>query len=631
MSAAAPAPQATPTPTATGTTPTDPTAVLAELFRAGDLAREYPRVRDLLAELPDDQLERAGRLLDRVGADAVLAAHPDTPLVPVVVTGHGTVAPLVPLLTAQLARHGLLLRARVGDFGGYLDELAGADGTELVLALLDPQLVFDQVPLPWQPEDVARTFAAKIDLIERLLTDSTAPVVLNTIALPRTFPAQLVDHRSRATLGAVWREANARLLRLPQRHPSVVVLDLDPWAADGIGVRDARLSVYARAHLSPALLHAYARDVAHLARARTGGTRKVLALDLDDTVWGGVLGEVGPDGVQVAETHRGEAFRAFQRVVKQLGAQGVLVAAVSKNDPGPVRTTLRDHPGMTLREDDFVRVVANWRPKHENLRDLAADLNVGLDSVVFVDDNPFERGLVRRELPSVAVVAVHDDPAGHVERLLADGWFDTLALTAEDRERPQRYREDGERRDFLHSFDSLRDYLAELGVRVRLSVPTAADVPRVSQLTLRTNQFNLTTRRLSPDEVAALLDDPAGTVLAVRSGDRFGDNGLVGAVFLRRAEDVLHIDNFLLSCRVFSRGVETATLAEVLRHARDTGVAAVTAEYRPTARNAKVAEFYPRNGFVRLDGSRFRHDLTDIPPPPEHVELTGSWPPGGQP
>nr|AIS85751.1 FkbH like protein [Verrucosispora sp. MS100047] len=615
-------------PSATGS---DATAELSELYRSGRLPTEFPRLRALLAELPDTELHRAGRLLERVGPDAVRAAHPDVPVVPITVSGYGTVAPLVPLLTVELARHGLLLDPRLGDFGGYLDALAAPDDSSLLLTLLDAQVVFDQVPTPWRPEDVAHTFTAKIDLIEGLLARSTAPVVLNTIPLPRIFPAQLIDHRSRALLGAVWREANARLLRLSQDHPTVVVVDLDPWAATGLAVRDARLSVYAKAHLTPPLLHAYAREVAHLARARAGAARKVLALDLDETVWGGVVGEVGPLAVEVADSHRGEAFREFQRVVRQLGSQGVLVAAVSKNDPEPVREALRAHPGMTLREDDFVRVVANWRPKHENLRTLTEDLNLGLDSVVFVDDSPFEQGLVRRELPEVAVVAVDDEPADHVGRLLADGWFDTVTLTAEDRQRPGLYRAEVERRDFLHSFDSLRDYLAELKVRVDLAVADETDVPRVSQLTLRTNQFNLTTRRLAPADVLALLRHPAATVLTVRCADRFGEIGLVGAVVLRHDDDVLHVDNFVLSCRAFSRGVETATLAEILRHARGSSASAVTAEYLPSRRNAKVADFYPRNGFTRLDATHFRHDLTDMPRPPEYVQLTGSWPPGGTP
>ena len=477
MSAAAPAPQATPTPTATGTTPTDPTAVLAELFRAGDLARE-DQVRDLLAELPDDQLERAGRLLDRVGADAVLAAHPDTPLVPVVVTGHGTVAPLVPLLTAQLARHGLLLRARVGDFGGYLDELAGADGTELVLALLDPQLVFDQVPLPWQPEDVARTFAAKIDLIERLRP--TRP--RRWCSTPSRCPAPSPPNWSTTGPG----RHSARCGGRPTPgccgcRSATIGGGAGPRSVGGGRDRGPRRPAE-RVRPRPPVPRAAARlrpRVGHLARGPYGRHQKVLALDLDDTVWGGVLGEVGPDGMQVAETYRGEAFRAFQRVVKQLGAQGVLVAAVSKNDPGPVRTTLRDHPDMTLREDDFVRVVANWRPKHENLRDLAADLNVGLGQLWCSSTTTRSNGAwSAANCPSVAVVAVHDEPARSRRAAAARR---VVRHARADRRgpgpRPQRYREDGERRDFLHTFDSLRDYLARTGLGCGVGPPLRPTCP----------------------------------------------------------------------------------------------------------------------------------------------------------
>ena len=606
---------------------------LLALHRAGALVEQYPRVRSLLRGLSPADLDRAGRLLSRLQPADVVAAHPGTPVVRTLVAGHGTLGPLLPALTAEFARHGLVLDARLGDFDGYRAELAdpATAALDLVVVLLDAAAVFDLVPVPWRPADVADVFAAQLALLERLVEGFTsagpATLVLSTVPLPRQYPAQLLDHRSRAELGRVWRAANTRLLELAERHPSVVVVDLDPLVAEGVPVTDPRMGVYAKAHLSTELLRGYAREVGHLAKARAGRGRKVLALDLDETVWGGVLGEIGAEGVEVADTFRGEAFRAFQRVVKQLGAQGVLLAAVSKNDADAVASALAGNDRMTLREDDFVRVVANWRPKHDNIAELAADLNVGLDSVVFVDDNPFERGLVERELPDVEVVAVDDEAALHVARLLRDGWFDALALTDEDRARPRRYREDLERKDFLDSFDSLHDYLAGLGVRVDIAEAAEADHARISQITLRTNQFNLTTRRLAPPEVAAW----PGTVLAIRSADRFGDNGLVGAVFLRRDGDTVHIDNFLLSCRVFSRGVETAALATVLRRASAAGAAAVTAAYRPSAKNGKVADFYPRNGFAATGDGGFRHDLTDLPAPPDHVELTGAFTTEGTP
>ncbi|HEY3478396.1 MAG TPA: HAD-IIIC family phosphatase, partial [Streptomyces sp.] len=344
------------------------------------------------------------------------------------------------------------------------------------------------------------------------------------------------------------------------------------------------------------------------------------------TLWGGVLGEDGAEGIEIGEGYRGEAFTAFQRVVRQLGSQGVLLAAVSKNDAEPVRKVLDDHPAMTLRSGDFVRVTANWRPKHENLRELADALNLSVASLVFADDSPYERGLVRRELPEVAVLDLDGEPALHIGKLLADDWFAVRELTAEDRSRGAQYREEAARGDFLQTFDSLDDYLRELDVTVRLSRARESDVPRLSQLTLRTNQFNCTTWRLQPAEVAAMAADPALLVLPVHAADRFGSNGMIGAVFGRRDGAALHLDNFVLSCRVFSRGIEHACLAAVLRHARATGATEVLATYRRSPKNSLVKEFYPRYGFALVadDGTTasFRHDLRDIVPPPPHVRLT---------
>jgi FkbH-like protein len=304
----------------------------------------------------------------------------------------------------------------------------------------------------------------------------------------------------------------------------------------------------------------------------------------------------------------------------------VLLAAVSKNDLEPVRAALRDHPRMTLHEEDFVRVIANWRPKHDNLAELAEDLNVGADSFVFADDSPFECGLVRQQLPDVTVLRLDNEPALHVSKLLRDGWFDVRQLTATDQTRASKYRDELVRKDFLHTFDSLDDYLRELDIRVRLAIVNEPEIPRVSQLTLRTNQFNLTTRRLQQADVRGLVADPAWWVLAIHSGDRFGENGLVGVVLARRDGAAVHLDSFVLSCRVFSRGIEHTCLASVLRHARDTGADEVFGSYRPTAKNGAVKDFYPRYGFVPFADDdatiTFRHDLVDIIAPPEHVHLT---------
>jgi FkbH-like protein len=223
-------------------------------------------------------------------------------------------------------------------------------------------------------------------------------------------------------------------------------------------------------------------------------------------------------------------------------------------------------------------------------------------------------------------VPLDDEPARHIDALLRDGWFDTGELTTEDRSRTAKYRAELARKDFLDDFDSLADYLRELRITVLLSRAGDPDVPRLSQLSLRTNQFNLTTLRLQPPQVSDLIADPSALVLAVRASDRFGDQGLVGAVFAHRTGDALHIDNFLLSCRVFARGIEQTCLSAVLRHARATGAVEVFGGYRATAKNRKVKDFYPRYGFTTLtdDGATttFVHDLADLPDVPVHINLT---------
>ncbi|WP_037607977.1 HAD-IIIC family phosphatase [Streptacidiphilus rugosus] len=623
--------------------PAAPMDRLRELNAAGRLAADFPALPSLLAELASGEngaadLARAGQFLARLDPEQILAEHPGTTTVSVAVAGHSTVGPIAGPLTAELARHGFALRLALGDFDGYLRELQDtgshlyAAGLDLALVVLDAEAVFDELPPVWRVEDLEQAAAAKLaqltTLVERFVAhEGGATLVLNTLPLHRHHTHQLVDLRSRAVLGAAWREFNAGLLRLATTHERLVVVDLDPLVAHGGPLNEPRMASYAKANLGEELLGRYAREIGHLARTLKGRAKKVLVVDLDNTMWDGVLGDDGADGIAAATTFRGEAFGNFQKVVKQIGSQGVLLAVCSKNDLEPVLEVLRTHPDMQLRDTDFVRVNANWNPKDGNLRDIADRLNLGVDSFVFVDDSPFETGLVASSLPEVAVVRLDEEPALHIERLLADGWFDVRELTAEDRERAALYRVESDRQDLLDSSGSMEEYLDKLGVRVQVSAVGDGDLARVAQLTLRTNQFNLTTERLQPAEVRARIDDPEHLVVSVRSGDRFGDNGVVGALFAHREGERLHIDNMILSCRVFARGIEQSTVAAVLAHARDhLGVTEATAAYRPTKKNHRVKDFWPTLGFEQTSATDegelgFTHALADLPEAPAYVQL----------
>ncbi|SEK59271.1 HAD-IIIC family phosphatase [Streptacidiphilus jiangxiensis] len=616
---------------------------LRALNTEGRLAAEFPSLPSLLAEVAAGEsgtadLARAGQFLARVAPDDILAAHPDTTVVSVAVAGHSTVGPVAGPLTAELARHGFALRLSLGDFDGYLRELQDPEshlhtaGTDLALVILDAQAVFDELPPVWRVEDLERAATGKLAqlavLVERFAArEGAGTLVLNTLPLHRHHTHQLVDLKSRAALGVAWREFNAGLLKLAARHERVVVVDLDPLVAQGGSLNEPRMASYAKANLGEELLARYAREIGHLARTLKGRSKKVLVVDLDNTMWDGILGDDGADGIAAATTFRGEAFGNFQKIVRQIGSQGVLLAISSKNDQEPVLEVLRTHPDMQLRDTDFVRINANWNPKDANLRDIADRLNLGIDSFVFVDDSPFETGLVASSLPEVAVVRLDEEPALHIDKLLADGWFDVRELTAEDRERGALYRVEADRQDLLDSSGSMEEYLDKLGVKVQVAVVGDGDLARVAQLTLRTNQFNLTTERLQPAEVRARLDDPAHLVLSVRSGDRFGDNGVVGALFAHREGERLHIDNLILSCRVFARGIEQTTVASLLAHARDgLGVTEVTAAYRPTKKNHRVKDFWPSLGFEQTSETEegelgFTHSLAALPEVPTYVHL----------
>ncbi|HEX9337360.1 MAG TPA: HAD-IIIC family phosphatase, partial [Pseudonocardiaceae bacterium] len=532
--------------------------LLREHAREGTLAARYGEVPALLHEADQDTLRRCGAVLARLDPADVAAACPDLPVVTVAVTGSTTLGPLAAPLHAELARHGFVPRVAIGGYGQYQMELRDPanplfdHSPDLTLCVLDADEVFHRLATPWTVDDVVAALDELAADVTRLAgVDRPGLLVLNTVPLVRRWAAQIVDHRSKALLGIAWREFNAGLLRLATERAGIVVLDSEPLLAQIGPLSDARLARYAGARLGDEYLAGYAREIGHLARAIRGRTSKCLVLDLDGTMWGGTLAEDGIEGIQVADGPHGEAHHAFQLAAKQLGSQGPLLAVCSKNYAVPVHKALTELPELGVRESDLVGVVANWLPKADNMVQLAAQLNIGVDSFVFVDDSPSERGMVRAALPRVPTIAVDaTEPAWHVHRLLADGWFTTMEITDEDRARGERYRTERQRLEFQERTESVGEYLAGLATTIELRRPAPADIGRVAQLTQRTNQFNLATVRLDAAAVQRLVAGPDTDVFLLRCADRFGSHGTVGAVFTRWLGPTLMIDNFVMSCRV---------------------------------------------------------------------------------
>jgi FkbH-like protein len=365
---------------------------------------------------------------------------------------------------------------------------------------------------------------------------------------------------------------------------------------------DVRLWHEAKQLVAPSFIPELARNTAAVVGGILGRTRKCLVLDLDNTLWGGVVGDAGVDGIELGEgTGVGEAFKTFQTHLKAVKNRGVLLAVCSKNEERHALGPFEEHPEMVLKRQDFVAFKANWDPKSDNLRAIAKELNIGVDSLVFVDDNPAEREEVRQALPEVLVPELPADPTEYPRILDAARCFEVPAITAEDRQRSEMYRGQRQLNELAASTRDLSDFLASLEMEAVVKPFDAVSLPRITQLINKTNQFNLTTLRLTGAEVEELMTNPFAFTRTVRLADRFGDHGLISVLFGNVETDTLTLHGWLMSCRVLKRGVEHLLLNELVSAAKALGVSRIVGTYVPTHRNSLVEHHYRDLGFSLLN------------------------------
>lgn len=427
---------------------------------------------------------------------------------------------------------------------------------------------------------------------------SRAEIILFNHPLPGDF--DLGTFRTR-TLASDWSFRKTVNLELGLRAPSFVhICDLEFLVArrGALDSRDLRRWFESKQPGSPALLVDIARELAHLGASLRRPPKKVLVLDLDNTLWGGVVGDDGLDGIELGATSaRGEAFRAFQSYLATLKRRGVLLAVCSKNDRERAVEVFEKHPETVLRMDDFAAFKANWNPKSDNIREMAVELNLGLDSFVFVDDNLAEVEIVRQFAPEVETIHLGPDPSEYAAQVADCRWFEPRSITQEDLERSSQYRADLERRALLSSVADMDAYLASLNMIGIVKAFCREDIPRITQLVNKSNQFNLTSRRRTEAEISAMLDGGRFHGFAMRLSDRFGDHGLICVVICELILDVLEVDTWVMSCRVLKRQVEEEIVNAMMRLAFTVGAARVRGRYLPTPKNSMVRDLYTRMGF----------------------------------
>ena len=403
----------------------------------------------------------------------------------------------------------------------------------------------------------------------------------------------------RDSLGAAVAAVNAGLVEAARGESHVLFCDVDHIAAEIGRSAWADEALWSLAKLPCRLDHLpqLAQALVGSVLAAEGKMVKCLALDLDNTLWGGVIGDDGLAGIALGEFDEGEAFVAFQHFLKDLKNRGIILAVVSKNDMANALLPFREHPHMVLREEDIAVFIANWDNKADNIRQLQAKLQIGFDAIAFIDDNPFERDLVRQFLPDVVVPEMPEDPALFIRALTAEQLFETASYSEADRDRPEQYRVEAQRERAKDEFTNLNDYLKSLGMRIAVERFTPFQVPRIVQLMQRSNQFNLTTQRPGAGAVEALMRDAQYLPLTVTLSDKFGDYGLISVVILRFASSEIEIESYLMSCRVLKRGVEDFVMNEIVKLAAARGARRVVGKYLRTAKNGMVEKFYENFGF----------------------------------
>jgi FkbH-like protein len=589
----------------------------------------YERVVALASAGHDEPaLRRLARLSSAIQA---AGAPPQFTKVRVGLIGDGTLSLCCPAITGTALRYGLIAEVVEGGYNSALQEALDRSSAihaaklDFAVVASDRRVLGLDVAAPDATAAAERVGAAfqRLEAIVANLRQSVASgFLIQTVVPPLEGLFGSLDRLEPTSSFAMVASLNRRIAEWASKG-EVGLIDIARLAS-AVGLEaweDAGHWHAAKLSFSPEAIPLYADVIARTIAAVRGRSRKCLVLDLDNTLWGGVVGDDGVAGLELGQGSAvGEAHIAIQRMALELRSRGVVLAVCSKNEEDAARAPFREHPDMVLREEHIAVFQANWTDKAANLRAIAETLNIGVDSLVFLDDNPAERLQVRRELPLVAVPEVGDDPSRYPRLIGAAGYFEAVAFSAEDRERAAYYQANAQRAAALSATGDLDTYLASLDMVCTIGRVDPLTRPRVAQLVNKSNQFNLTTRRYSEREIEQVEQDPARHAIWVRLTDAFGDNGVISVVIADKADKTWEIDTWLMSCRVLGRRVPEAVLGHLVAAARAQGAQTLIGRYIPSAKNRMVADHYSKLGFspgeTGGDGETlWRLSLVDYQPP----------------
>lgn len=540
---------------------------------------------------------------------------PDEKRIKVALLSSFTIDPLGMYIDIKSRLVGLYPEIYIGPFNQYQQEILD-EGSKLyafkpdvvILAVQAESLLGDDfysrfVKLS-EKEQYQTEIIDRFKKLLSLLTSRTNSLVLvNNFIVPSFSPLGILDNKVDIGFKSFFYGLNQRLVDLYKKNNQVYVVDLEGVASKHGKSRCLNYQMYYMGSFvfSESFLPVVADEYMGYIKALKNLTRKCIVLDLDNVLWGGIIGEDGFDGIKLGKDSPGNAYVDFQRLLLSYYNRGIILAINSKNNYEDAIKVIRKHPCMVLRDKHFVTMRINWQDKVQNMIELAKEINIGLDSMAFVDDNPREREQIKQALPEVLVVDMPSSPFLYRQALESLNDFNVLALTKEDKMRGEMYYARKMREELRESIPSLEDFLKSLEMKVVIKYADDFSQPRIARMVNKTNQFNLTTRRYTDVEIKKMKEKrDEFNIYSLQVIDKFGDEGIVGVAIVRKEPQTWTLDSFLMSCRVIGRKIETAFLAKIVADAKKKGVSAIIGEYIPTQKNAPVKDFYQNHGFEKF-------------------------------
>lgn len=523
-----------------------------------------------------------------------------------------TIQGLDEILFVKCFQQGILSKIYLAPYNQYSQEIINPSSKlykfnpDLVILIIDPVSFLGdywlnpyQLTTPKRKKFIKQKSSEIENLILKLKSHSKAKIIIHNFNVPGFSPLGILENKQQFGFQDSIRKLNENLQKMVINDPSLFIYDYDGFCSKrgGQNILDHKMYYLADMRLSTNYWSELCDDYLGYIKPLVSIIKKCIVLDMDNTLWGGILGEVGFEGIQLGPTPEGRSFWEFQKYLLSLHQRGILLTINSRNNLTEVLEVLQKHPYMVLREEHFSAIEANWQNKLTNMKSIAKQLNIGLDSFIYFDDDPYNRDLIRRSLKEVTVVDLPEDKSLYLETLINLNDFNTLQITDEDKQRGTMYVLEKKRQELEKSVSNIDDFVKSLQVLVTIEQANEYSIPRISQLTQKTNQFNMTTRRYLEDQIKTYSASEKYLVFSVTVKDKFGEYGLTGVIIIEKRNLHWVIDSFLLSCRVLGRKVEETILEYLIKEAKKDNVSKLIGQFIRTAKNAPAENFYKENNF----------------------------------